>query len=112
MPKDEVKLKDHIEAFLKQAEHETKLKQETILKQLYKKVDEDSELVKIARSGTLAEMEAELAKLSAMDKAERAARLNHARRWTEETDNQRPNLVSLTPEEWFGETAIIAAVRR
>ena len=30
----------------------------------------------------------------------------------QETDNQRPNLVSLTPKEWFGETAIIAAVRK
>ena len=57
----------------------------------YKRDEEDSNLVQVARSGSLVQLEELLAKLPAKEGSwvqgpgfgSRAAVLNHARRWTE-----------------------------
>ena len=65
--------------------------------------DEDDELVRLARIGTLAQVEAELAKLPVEDKFTRAAKLNYACQWRWDHDKSLDRI---------GGTAIIAAVRR
>ena len=74
---------------------------------MYKKDEEDGEFVRLAKSGSLPELEAAIAKLPKAG-TERAAKLNHARRWTEVEEKWGYD----KSWEWFGSTAITAAARR
>ena len=82
----------------------------------YKRDEEDSDLVQVARSGSLVQLEELLAKLPAKEGSRvqgpgfgsRAAVLNHARRWTEVEEKWGYD----KSWEWFGDTALIAAARQ
>ena len=74
---------------------------------MYKKDEEDGEFVRLAKSGSLPELEAAIAKLPKAG-TERAAKVNHARRWTEVEEKWGYD----KSWEWFGSTAITAAARR
>jgi len=74
---------------------------------MYKKDEKESELVRLAQSGSLAQLEAELVKLP-QDRTERAVLLNHARRWTEVQEKWGYD----KSWEWFHSTAITVAARR
>jgi len=74
---------------------------------VYKKDESESALVRVARSGSLAELNAELANLP-QDTRERAAVVNHARRWTEVEEKWGYD----KSWEWFDSTAITVAARR
>ena len=75
---------------------------------IYKEDEVDSDLVKTARSGGLESLLAELDKLPKKDGSSRAAKLNHARRWTEVEEKWGYD----KSWEWFGDTALTAAARR
>ena len=74
---------------------------------MYKKDEKESELVRLATSGSLAQLEAELARLP-QSRNEKAALLNHARRWTEVQEKWGYD----KSWEWFHSTAITVAARR
>jgi len=74
---------------------------------MYKKDEKESELVRLAKCGSVAQLEAELAKLP-QSRTEKAVLLNHALRWTEVQEKWGYD----KSWEWFHSTAITVAARR
>ncbi|CAD7926055.1 unnamed protein product [Amoebophrya sp. A120] len=72
---------------------------------MVRKDEEDSELVKAAKRGDLAAVKRAVGGAAAKGKVEKSRFLNYARRWTEVGDYSNKEW------EWFGDTAILGAVR-